>query len=189
MQFGVMVPRSRSKVTSTQIFCLTHLCPLIHPHTKYQLKIFIRLGDTERKGISVSRSQSQGQSRIDTILSRDTPLSPGTSSHQISTKNLQSVRNYRAEGKYYAIWGHGHWVKVKSTQIFCLTDLCPPIHPHTKYQPKIFICLGDTEQKGILVSRSQGQCQRSHRHDSFVVTHLCSLIHHPCKFHEKILQC
>jgi hypothetical protein len=44
---------------------------------------------------------------IDTNLSRDTPLSPDTSSHQISTKNLQSFRNNRAEGKYYAIWGQG----------------------------------------------------------------------------------
>jgi hypothetical protein len=53
MQFGVMVTGSRSKVTSTQSFFLTHFFPLIHPHNKYQPKIFIRLGDTERKGISV----------------------------------------------------------------------------------------------------------------------------------------
>jgi hypothetical protein len=48
------------------------------------------------------------------ILSRDTPLCPDVSSHQISTKNRQSFRNYRAEGKYYAIWDQGHRVKVKS---------------------------------------------------------------------------
>jgi hypothetical protein len=38
--------------------------------------------------------------RINTNLSRNTPFSPDTSSHQISTKNLQSLRNYTAEGKY-----------------------------------------------------------------------------------------
>jgi hypothetical protein len=61
MQFGVKVTGSRSKVASTLIFRMTHLCLLIHPHTKYQPKIFIRLGDTERKGISIWRSQGQGQ--------------------------------------------------------------------------------------------------------------------------------
>jgi hypothetical protein len=91
MQFWVKVTGSRSKVASTQIFRATHLCPEIHPHTKYQSKIFIRRyraeGNfgSERKGISVSRSQG----RIDTILLRNTSLAPDTSSHQISTKNLQ----------------------------------------------------------------------------------------------------
>jgi hypothetical protein len=42
--------------------------------------------------------------RIDRILSRDTPLSPDTSSHQISTENHQPFRNYRAEGKYTEIY-------------------------------------------------------------------------------------
>jgi hypothetical protein len=89
MQFGVMVTGSRSKVTSTQIFCMTHLCSVIHPHTKYQPKIFICLGDTERKGILVSMLQGQG----------DTPLSPDTSPMQISRKNLAVLKSYRVDTK------------------------------------------------------------------------------------------
>jgi hypothetical protein len=84
------------------------------------------------------------QGDINTILSRDTPLSRDTSAHQISMKNLYSFRRYRAEGNYYAILHQGHWVKVKGridTNSFA-THLCPPIHSHTKFQPKIFIRLG-----------------------------------------------
>jgi hypothetical protein len=66
--------------------------------------------------------------------------------------------------------------KVASTQIFRDTRFSL-IHPYTKYQPKIFIRLGDTEQNGISVSRSHSQGQRSHRHNSFFrVTHLCPLM-------------
>jgi hypothetical protein len=119
--FGFKVTESRSKVASTRFFHATHLCPLIHPPTKYQPKIFSHLGMMERK------------------------------------ENIMQ----------FGVMVTGSRSKVTSTQIFWLTHVCPLIHPHTKYQPKIFIHLGDTERKGILVSRSQGQDQRSHRHDSF----------------------
>jgi hypothetical protein len=36
--------KQRSKVALTQIFRATHLCPLIHPPTKYQPKIISHLG-------------------------------------------------------------------------------------------------------------------------------------------------
>jgi hypothetical protein len=38
--------------------------------------------------------------RIGTNLLRDTPLSPDTSSYQLSTKNLHSFRKYGAEGNF-----------------------------------------------------------------------------------------
>jgi hypothetical protein len=73
--------------------------------------------DTERNGISVSRSQGQGprsqsQGQRSHCFFRAThPLSPDTSSHQISThlssKNLHLFRRYRAEGNYTAILGQG----------------------------------------------------------------------------------
>jgi hypothetical protein len=97
VNFGFKVTESRSKVASTQFFRAAHLCPLIHPPTKYQPKIFSLLGIIERKvnimqfGVMVTGSRS----------------------------------------------------KITSTQIFCLTHLCHLIHPHPKYQPKIFIRLGD----------------------------------------------
>jgi hypothetical protein len=135
-------------------------------------------------------------------------LSPDTSSHQISTKNLHSFRRYRAEGNI-GLKVTGSRSKVASTRFFRATHLCPLIHPLTKYQnrlrfedtvqcgrellcnfgsrsmvastqifsvthlcpsqyqSKILIRLGDAERKGISVSRSQDQGQRSHRHDSF----------------------
>jgi hypothetical protein len=110
----------------------------------------------------------------------DTPLSPDsdTSSHQISS----FVRRYRAEGNYYSIVGQGHWVtgprsKVASTWINHVTHLCPPIHPPTKYQTKIFIRLGDAEQKGILVSKSK-----------VALTQLFTTTHPPTKYQPKIIQ-
>jgi hypothetical protein len=107
--------------------------------------------------------------RIATILSRDTPLSPDTSSHQISTKNIQLFRNYRVEGKYYAIWGHGHWVKVKGhidTNIWPDTPLSPDTSSH-QISTKNVHSFRKYRAEGILVTRSQGQGQRSHQHDSF----------------------
>jgi hypothetical protein len=47
------------------------------------------------------------------------------------------------EGKYFAIWGHGHWVKVKG---HIDTNLLPdtPLSPDTSSH-QIPIRLGDTE--------------------------------------------
>jgi hypothetical protein len=202
---GFKVTGSRSKVASTRFFHVTHLYPLIHPSTKYQPKISIRFEDTERKGI-IMQFWVKVKGRIDTILSLYTPLYPDTSSHQISTKNFSHLGIIERKGNImqFGVMVTGSRSKVTSTQIFCLTHLCPLIQPHTKYQPKILICLGDTERKGILVSKSQSQGQRSHRQDSSAQhtvvpsyithanftkrTHLCHLIQQLCKFYEKILQ-
>jgi hypothetical protein len=88
---------------------MTHLCPVIYPHTKYQPKIVIHLGDTEQKGISVSRSQGQGQRshQHDSFTWHTVVPWYITSSHQTSTKNLHSFLRYRVEGNYYAILGQG----------------------------------------------------------------------------------
>jgi hypothetical protein len=79
------------------------LCPLIHPPTKYQPKIFIRFEDRAEGIYYVILGEGHWvkvKGRINTNLSRNTPLSPDTSSHQISTKNLHSFRRYRAEGNF-----------------------------------------------------------------------------------------
>jgi hypothetical protein len=54
--------------------------------------------------VTGSRSQDQGHrikvnSHIDTILSRNTPLSTDTSPMQISRKNLAALKSYRADTK------------------------------------------------------------------------------------------
>jgi hypothetical protein len=72
--------------------------------------------------------------RIDTNPLRDTPLTPDTSSHQISTKNLHSFRRYRAEGNF-GLKVTGSRSKVTSTRFFHAAHLCPLIHPSTTYQP------------------------------------------------------
>jgi hypothetical protein len=151
--------------------------------------------------------------RIDRILSRYTPLSHDTSTHQISTKNLHSFRRYRAEGNYYGILGQGHWFKVKgyintnlsrdtplwpdtsshqisitnrdsfrryraegnfgykvtgsrskfaSTWFFRATHLCPLIHPPTKYQPKIFCHLGIIRVEGKYTDGGHGSKNIKH---------------------------
>jgi hypothetical protein len=83
---------------------------------------------------------------IDTKHLQDTPLSPDTSSQQISIKNLHSFRRYRAEGNFSFKVTESR-SKVTSTRFFCATHLCPMIHPPTKYQPNTFIRLGDTERR------------------------------------------
>jgi hypothetical protein len=93
MQFGVMVTGSRSKVTSTQIFCLTNLFPRYILTPNINKKIFIRLGDTESgKEFCYQGYRVKVKGHIDTILSRNTPLSPDTSSMQnlAALKELQS---------------------------------------------------------------------------------------------------
>jgi hypothetical protein len=100
----------------------------------------------ERKGILVSRSQDEGQrSYWHESFTRHTFV---PSSHQISSKNLHSFRRYGAEWNFGFKVRGSRW-KVASTRIFRRTHLCPRIHPLTKYKPKIFIRLRDTEQKVI----------------------------------------
>jgi hypothetical protein len=100
MQFWAKVTGSRSKVASTLIFRETHRCALQHHHTKYQPKIFIRLGDTEWKGISVSGSQGQGRRshRHDSLAWHT--FVPWYILPQIWTKNLHSFRRCRAERNF-----------------------------------------------------------------------------------------
>jgi hypothetical protein len=112
---------------------------------RISIKILHLFRTTEQKGISVSRSQGQGC--IDTILLRDTPLSPDTCSHQIWTKNTER------KGIIMQFWVKvtGSRSKFALTLIFCVTHLCPLIYPPTKYQPKIFSRLGIIERKGNIM--------------------------------------
>jgi hypothetical protein len=115
---------SRSKVASTQIFHVTHLCPLIHPHTKYQPKIFSHLGIIERKG-NIMQFGVKVKGHIDTNLLRDTPLSSDTFSHQISTKNLHSLEIQRGGNFCFKVTGsrsknHGDLFLQRITEIFSL---------------------------------------------------------------------
>jgi hypothetical protein len=131
--FGLKITGSRSKVKGhidTNVSRGTPLSP-IHPPTKYQPKIFIRFEDTERKGIimqfcvKVTGSRSKVAS---TQIFRYTPLSPDTSSHQISTKNLHSLRRYRAE-RNFGFKVTGSRSKVTSTRFFLSRDT--PLFPDT----------------------------------------------------------
>jgi hypothetical protein len=150
----------RSQVTSTQIFCATHLCPPIHPHTKYQPKIFIHLGDTERKGISVSRSKVAS-----TRFFRATHLCPLI--HPI-TKYQQKIficfEDTERKGIIMQFWVNFGaknciciciWGKVKGLINIKSIHLCPLIHPHTKYQPKIFSRSGIRE----IIRTVDGKCR------------------------------
>jgi hypothetical protein len=76
--------------------------------------------------------------------------------------------------------------KVASTGLFWAIYLCPLIHPHTKYQPKMFIRLGDTERKGISVTKVTGSRLKVASTRFFRATHLCPLIHPPTKYPPKI---
>jgi hypothetical protein len=56
--------------------------------------------------------------------------------------------------------------KVKGPRFHHATHLCPLIHHPCKFQSKLFVHSGDTEQKVISGSRLLCQGQRSHHHDS-----------------------
>jgi hypothetical protein len=59
--FRIKITGPMSKVTSTPFCQTTPLCPPIHYPCKNQSKICIRLGDTEWKGLSGSRSKFTSQ--------------------------------------------------------------------------------------------------------------------------------
>jgi hypothetical protein len=146
---------SRSKVT--RIFRTTHLSPLIHPPTKYQWKIFIRF-EGNYYAILGQGHWVKVKGCIDTNLLHDTPLSPDTSSHQISIKNC-SPRRYRAKGNLgFKVTGSRSKVAV--------THLCRLIHPpnqKTSFVSKIYVQCG-RELLCNFEPRSLGQGQRSHQH-------------------------
>jgi hypothetical protein len=139
MQFWDKVTGSRLNAASTRIVRATLLCPQIHPPTKYQSKLFIGLGDMERKVISVSRSQDQGQRSTQIqgghkSFAWHTSLPPDKPSHQTSTKHVHSFRRYGTEGNFgLRVTGS----KVASTRIFRATHPSPLRQLPTKYQPNI----------------------------------------------------
>jgi hypothetical protein len=102
MQFWVKV---KGRI-NTNISRDTPLSPDTSSH-QISIKNLHLLRRYRAEGISVSRSQGQGQrsqgqgqrSHRHDSFARHT-FAPDTSSHQISIKNLQSFRNYRVEGKY-----------------------------------------------------------------------------------------
>jgi hypothetical protein len=76
--------------------------------------------------------------------------------------------------------------KVASTRIFHAMHLNLQIHPPTKYQPKIFIRLGDRAEGnfGFKVTGSRSKVALT---QLFCATHLCPLIHPPTKYQPKII--
>jgi hypothetical protein len=123
--------------------------------------------------VTVLRSN---KGRTDTFF-RATPLSPDTSSHQISTKHLQSFRNYRAEGKYYAIWGHGHWVKGQID-----TNILPDTPSSHQISTKNLHSFRRCRAEGKFSFKVTESRSKVTSTQFFRATHLCPLIHHPCKF-------
>jgi hypothetical protein len=170
--FGFKVTWSRSKVTSTRFFHTTHLCPLIHPPTKYQISTknlqSFRNYRAEGKYYAIwGRGHwVKAKGHIDTNLLRDTPLSPDTSSHQTSTKNLPFVS--KIQNGRELLCNFGSRSKVASTLIFRVTHLCPPIHPRTKYQKKSSFVL---EIQSGREFRFQGHRVKVKGHIDTIVSH------------------